>query len=176
LITALCLGWIGSHLAPARTADESPWQLRELDFLKAAYDRTQQDVAQQHAAGAGEASASLHAEQERILRQMRDAARLLPPETIPEELRALLHGPGWLEVGATAASGFQPIKTREGDRRVPDLRVGWRIVNSGETPPITHSAELAIDPELREPIRAEPANSGPVSRRKPSDDAGREQR
>jgi hypothetical protein len=171
LITALFLVWIGLRPAPGRVVGESPWQLRELSFLKAAYDRTQQDVAQQNMAGQGEASASLYAEQERIVRQMKEAARLLPPEIIPEELRALLRDPG-----TAPAPGSRLIEALEANQRIPDLRVGWRVANGRGSHPIAHSAEFVIDPELREPIRAEPVASGPSSRRKPRDGAGRDQR
>ncbi|HEX2151720.1 MAG TPA: hypothetical protein VHG31_06960 [Stellaceae bacterium] len=162
-------GWSGPASAPGSAVEESAWQLRELAFLKAAYDRMQQDMARP-----AEASASLHAGQERILRQMAETAKLLPSEAVPAELRALLLNAEAVPVSLsrlieTVAAEAMPPDLSDG--RTPDLRVGL----GGRPPPAVHDAEFAIDPELREPIRhqaaAERADRAP--RRKPRDDAGR---
>jgi hypothetical protein len=178
LMTALSLAWIGLPSVPGSTTGEGPWQVQELAFLKAAYDRTQQDVLQQDNSGEGTASASLYAEQERIVRQMREVARLLPDEAIPEELRDLLR-----DAGASSAVP-QSGETTETDARVsdtnvtqvPDLRIGLhRATGDDGSGPPAETVQFAVDPELREPIRPEPATSG-TTRRKPRDDDGREQR
>jgi hypothetical protein len=134
--------------------------LRELTFLKAAYDRMQQDGA-----GQAEASVSLHAERKRIVRQMAETAKLLPIEAVPAELRELL-----FEAEAVPASLSGLIETIEieAERRPPDLRVGF----GGGPRPVMRTAEFAIDPELREPLRHEPA-APRVPRRKPRDEADR---
>ena len=180
LITTLSLGWSGigwsgASSASGSGAEGSTWQLRELTFLKAAYDRMQQDILQQDGAGQAEASASLHAERKRIVRQMTETAKLLPMEAVPAELRELL-----FDAEAAPASLSRLIETIEverrpadlppelTERRPPDLRVGF----GGGPRPVMRTAEFAIDPELREPLRHEPA-APRVSRRKPRDDANR---
>jgi hypothetical protein len=162
-------GWSGPASAPASSVEESAWKLRELAFLKAAYDRMQQDMARP-----AEASASLHAEQERILRQMTETAKLLPSEAVPAELRALLLNAEAVSVSLsrlieTVAAEATPPDLSEG--RTPDLRVGL----AGGPRPAVHDVEFAIDPELREPIRHQAATerADRAPRRKPRDDSGR---
>jgi hypothetical protein len=193
LITALCLGWSrlgwsdlgesGPHPAPGSAAGKSAWQLRDLIFLKAAYDRTRQDLTRQT-----EGSASLRAEQERIVRQMAETSKLLPVEAVPAELRALL--PNVKAVPASPSrltesplTGLPPSETLLGataaaEGRAPDLRVGRRVVSRGAPRPVAHAAEFAIDPELREPVRHEPAAERVKRspRRKPRDDSGPSER
>jgi hypothetical protein len=173
LTAALSLGWIGLLPAPGSVAEESPWQVRELAFLKAAYDRTQHDIDNQT-----EASASLYGEQQRILREMAETAKLLPAEAIPAELHALLRDAGTAPIPLSRL-----IETIEADerpstaavRRPPDLRVGLRLATGGGSSSVAEVAEFATDPELREPIQPAPAASRPASRRKPRDNAGRGQ-
>jgi hypothetical protein len=164
LITTLSLGWSGAFSASRSGAEGSSWQLRELTFLKAAYDRMQQDILQQEGSGQAEASASLRAERKRIVRQMTETAKLLPIEAVPAELRELL-----FEIEAVPASLSGLIETieMEAERPSPDLRVGF----GGGLRPVMRTAEFAIDPELREPLRREP--SAPRVPRKGRDEADR---
>ncbi len=175
-LIALYLLWSGSPLERARAAAESTWQLRELAFLKAAYDRMQQEAMQPT-----EASASLQAEQERIVRQIAETAKLLPAETVPAELRALLSD---TEVVPTLPT--TPIETISavGQRPdlaeappAPDLRVGLRVVSVAGSRPAGRVDGPAIDPELREPIGHEPSAEPEerTPRRKPRDTARRSQ-
>jgi hypothetical protein len=171
LIAIVYLGWSALPLVPVRAAGESTWQLRELAFLKAAYDRMQQEP--KHPT---EARASLYAEQERIVRQMVETAKLLPAETVPAELRALLPDAEPMSVALAP-----PIETIAADSHkpdlveapIPDLRVGLRVVSSNGSRPAGRSNGFAIDPDLRDPIAHDPApepeERGP--RRKPGDTA-----
>src|SRR5690349_13551260 len=98
LIAVFCLGlgasWSLPSAAPEPAAADSSWQVRELGFLKAAYDRLQQDRLQQDSVGKTEGGASLRREQQLVIRQMAETATLLPEEAVPAELRALLQGAG----------------------------------------------------------------------------------
>ncbi len=118
---------------------------------------------QQDGAAQAEASVSLHAERKRVVRQMAETAKLLPIEEVPAELRELLS-----DAEAAPVSLTRLIETIEAERQPPDLRVGF----DGGSHPVMRAAELAIDPELREPLRQEPA-APRASRRKPRDAAGR---
>jgi hypothetical protein len=215
LIIALSLGWSslgwsdlggsGRHSAPGSATGESAWRLRELIFLKAAYDRTRQDMTRQTEGGA-----SLRAEQERIVRQMAETAKLLPVEVVPAELRALLPNAKAAPAPLSRLTESPPPElpppelppresppresppresprreTATAEGRAPDLRVGWRVVSRGEprpvahaAEPVAHAAEFAIDPELREPVRHEPAaeQRKRSPRRKPRDDSGPSER
>ena len=175
LMTTLYLGCIGSPLEHAIAAGEGPWQLRELALLKAAYDRTQQETARPT-----EASASLHAERERIVRQIAETAKLLPAETVPAEVRALVSGTEAFPVSLTppietiAADWQQPDSV---ETPAPDLRVGRRFISAAGSRPAGRLEKFAIDPELREPIGHEPAPEPEERppRRKPRDTARRNQ-
>ncbi|MGD9616091.1 MAG: hypothetical protein AB7H90_12060 [Alphaproteobacteria bacterium] len=177
LITTLSLGWSGlgwgGAPSPESGVGEDAWQLRELIFLKTVYDRMQQDIASQ-----AEASASLYAERQRILREMAETAKLLPSEAVPPGLRVLLR-----DADAAPASLSRLIETIEAEERSPDpparpppdLRVGLRVASGDEPLPVVRAAglapEFAIDPELREPIRSESAPKR-TPRRKPRDASG----
>ena len=87
LTTIIWLGLNGLGWSTAPAGEEGAWQMRELKFLKAVYDRMQQDMERE-----SESSASLREEQKRILRTMKETAGLLPEEAIPAELRPLLLG------------------------------------------------------------------------------------
>ena len=178
LITLLGLGWgnlgrSGSLSVLGSAAEEGPWQLRELNFLKAAYDRLQQDMARQM-----ESSASLHAERERVVRQMAETAKLLPVEAVPAELRELVPEPEAVPSSPSRPIEAPLVETAAAEGRPPDLRVGLRLIPGGEPSPIGHAAEFEIDPELREPVRHEPPAERVerTPRRKPRGDAGRDQR
>lgn len=144
---SLLFGWSWSASAPATAADSPPWQLRELVFLKAAYDRIQQDLARQP-----QGAASLQAEQDRIVRQMAETARLLPADAVPAELRELLAATG-APAPAEDASLSQLIEAVASEtQETPDLRAGL----GGVPQPVAEIAEFAIDPELRRPIGRPP--------------------
>jgi hypothetical protein len=188
LIAILYVGWSGlewsrSPWVHENGAEGSTWQLRELAFLKAAYDRMQQDLTRP-----AEASASLHAEQERIVRRMAETAKLLPADAVPAELRSLLPDTETVSVSlpgridAIAAEGQNPDlaeaqKPDTAEPPPPDLRAGLRVTTTGGPRPTVRAAEFAIDPELRDPIGPEPAPErvAPPPRRKPRDNTGRNQ-
>ena len=181
LITAVCLGWSLPQAASERTAADATWQRRELVFLKAAYDRMRQDGEQE-----SEGSASLRQEQQRIVGQMAEIAKLLPSEAVPAELRALLQGAGKAAGPVPPQHRSEQQAERPGfERRRPDLRIGLPVGFAGGPHPSPQTAEFAIAPELREPLRAEPIPVGPTrpepaaepaSRRKPRDDTARSRR
>jgi hypothetical protein len=62
---------------------------RELQFLKAAFDRLEAEAQQDPG---GPAVPSLRGEQEVVLRHMREVARPLPADAVPGDLRPLLKG------------------------------------------------------------------------------------
>jgi hypothetical protein len=169
----LWLGWSGMPSAPDGR-EEGTWQLRELMFLKAAYDRMQQDMGLE-----SEGSASLREEQKRILRLMNETAKLLPGEAVPAELRPLL-----LNAEAAPSSLSRLIGTITDEEQAPeriselaegqllDLRVGLPVASGDGPVPAADAVEFALDPELREPLRPEPARER-ATRRKPRDDTGR---
>jgi len=76
----------------------------ELRFLKAAFDRLEAEAKQNPNSPA---LRSLRTEQEAVMLRMREVARPLPPERLPEELRALL---GNAPVEKTAAAIEKPAK------------------------------------------------------------------
>jgi hypothetical protein len=187
LIAAFYLGWsgLGSNGRPvwsSSAAEEPSWQLRELAFLKAAYDRTQLDMARPT-----EADASLQAERDRIVQRMAETAKLLQADAVPPEVRALLPES---ETPPGSLSGLFETIEAEGHSAdlprppPPDLRVGLtlrrKVIASGlsverAAPSGGSDAEFATDPTLREPIRLETATGRAErpARRKPRDDTGR---
>jgi hypothetical protein len=62
---------------------------RELLFLKAAFDRLEAEALQDPN---GPATPSLRAEQQAVLRHMREVARPLPADVVPGEMRRLVKG------------------------------------------------------------------------------------
>ena len=176
VITGLCLGWSELLMPPGGVAGDSNWQMRELAFLKAAYDRLQQDNARSH-----DSSMSLREEQARVLRQIAETAKLLPVEAVPAELRALL-GDDAGSVPASLSQLIESIETggqladseaaeaRVPENAAPDLRIGLRLGPGGGPLPVMRTAEFATDPELREPIEPQP-ETAQAPRRKPRDEA-----
>jgi hypothetical protein len=174
LITVFCLGWSLPPAAPERAAEDGSWQVRELAYLKSAYDRMQQERLQQAGEGEIEGGASLRREQQRIIRQMAQTATLLPNEAVSDELRALLQGAASMSVPAPLPAGKTEAERPNPERPAPRLQVGF----TGEPRPVVQFTDFAIDPELRESIRAEPIPVGsarvePASRRKPRDASAR---
>ena len=141
---SLILGWSWMASLPETAAEPQPWQRRELLFLKGAYDRTQDDLSRQP-----QPSASLQAEQERIVRQMAETARLLPPDAVPADIAELLAAAAAPPPAAPETSLSQLIETVMSDtEELPDLRVGL-----GDTPlALADFAGLAVDPQLRQPL------------------------
>ena len=175
LLASVYLVSIGAPLEHVPAVREHAWQLRELAFLKAAYDRIQQDLTRP-----SEASASLEAERERVARQIAETAKLLPPERIPAGLRALLSKTETAPVSPALSGATMPANGQKPDpveMPAPDLRVGLRLVSVGVSQRSPRAEVFAIDPELREPVVQEPVPQPEERppRRKPRDAARRTQ-
>jgi hypothetical protein len=127
LITVFCLGWSLPPAAPERAAEDGSWQVRELAYLKSAYDRMQQERLQQAGEGEIEGGASLRREQQRIIRQMAQTAKLLPNEAVSDELRALLQGAASMPVPA-------PLQCRSRRRFLPGRRKPRDRIPKGRRP------------------------------------------
>lgn len=146
LALSLLLGWnwLASRSADAGEAER--WQVRELLFLKAAYDRMQDDLARNL-----EGSASLRAEQNRVMQRMAETATLVPRETVPAEIGRLLESaaaPPQTKPQTEPAALTRLIEAVIADT-APDLRAG---LGPSGGPGIDFSA-FAIDPEIRQPIK-----------------------
>ena len=142
LALTIILGWSWSASVPVAAADPQQWQRRELMFLKATYDRVQADLSRQP-----QPSASLQAENDRILRLMTETAKLMPAEAVPAEISELLAAaepPAAAQETLTQLIESVATETEE----TLDLRVG--LVSSA--PAGIDVSAFAIDPELREPI------------------------
>jgi hypothetical protein len=167
LALSVALGWGGTTLVPATASGQSSWRLRELALLKAALERVQHDFAHPN-----DGMASLEAERNRILRQIRATAELMPPDAVPAEFRKFLPpgaGAGPAAREASLARLIETVAAEAPAPRSPDLRVGLSLVRR----PVAPVASFAMDPALREPIRAEPRSKHP-ERRKKHTEAARE--
>src|SRR3984893_7040420 len=96
-VLGVIVGWQGAPSGTGGVFGNFTWldpddlgrRQRELLFLKAAFDRLE---AQAQLDPSGPATPSLHAEQEAVLRHMREVARPLPVDAVPGDLRRLLKG------------------------------------------------------------------------------------
>ncbi|MGE3783594.1 MAG: hypothetical protein AB7H71_12720, partial [Alphaproteobacteria bacterium] len=109
-----------------------------------------------------------------------ETAKLLPPETIPAGLRALLSETETAPASPTPPGATMPASGQKPDPvevPAPDLRVGLRLVSVGGSRRSPRAEVLAIDPELREPVVQEPVAQPDerTPRRKPRDAARRTQ-
>ena len=93
---------------------------RELQFLKAAFDRLEAEAQQDPS---GPATPSLRGEQEVVLRHMREVARPLPADAVPGDLRPLLKGeaPPAAQPTVAASSPPEPADSAPAAR---DLQIG----------------------------------------------------
>jgi len=162
LTAIFCLGWGLPSTAPAPAAGNASWQMRELTFLKAAYDRLQQDGK-----GETESKASLRREQQQIVGQMADTAKLMPDEAVPAELRPLLQAAAAMPVpppqrSKREAAGSGISEARLLERRTPDLRSGLPIGVAGAPRPVMQPSDFTTAPELREAVRTESILAGPI--------------
>ena len=161
----LCLivGWNWPASLSAATEEGTPWQIRELLFLKAAYDRMQDDLARDP-----EGRDTLRAERDRVVRQMAETAKLAPPDDVPAEIRRLLASSQELPQVENAALTTL-IETVAIQEYEPELRAGL----GPSAPPGIDFSEFAIDPGIRQPIVdmatsvAKPAGSKPRPTKKP---------
>ena len=153
LALSLFVGWNWPASLSADAGDAQRWQVRELLFLKAAYDRMQDDLARDL-----EGSASLRDEQKRVMQRMAETATLVPPDAVPAEIGRLLASAAAPPQTETAPPQTEPAALTQLIEAViaekaPDLRVG---LGPSGAPGIDFSA-FAIDPEIRQPIKPPPA-------------------
>src|ERR1700680_2578594 len=100
--------------------DEVGRRPRELLFLKAAFDRLE---AEAQLDPSGPATPSLHAEQEAVLRHMREVARPLPVGGGPGDLRPLVKGEAVAPPQAGVALS-QPAEPADGAAVSHELQIG----------------------------------------------------
>ena len=132
---------------------------RELQFLKAAFDRLEAEAQQDPS---GPATPSLRGEQEVVLRHMREVARPLPADAVPGDLRGLLKG--------EAPAAPQPIVVQSPPAEPADSAAASRELQIGLSPP-SPAIELgaARDPGLGVIVLVVKPRPRPAPREHPAD-------
>jgi len=132
---------------------------RELQFLKAAFDRLEGEAQQDPS---GPATPSLRGEQEVVLRHMREVARPLPADALAGDLRPLLKG--------EAPAAPQPIVVLSPPAEPADGAPVSRELQIGLSPP-SPAIELgaARDPGLGVIVLVAKPRPRPAPREHPAD-------
>lgn len=149
---------VDGHFAANSTDNGPDWRRREEQFLKAALDRVEQDIARQPV-GAG-AIATLYGERREILGRIAALAGPALPDKAPQP-----------DTGAPVQAESPPAVPQQSAAPMPppELRAGSALARR---PHPGDTAELVLDQDLRGPIILQAAHRRPRPAKHPEIDAG----